>query len=85
MNNFLCSRIFPDKEKMVTEALNIAANIAEKSPIAVQGTKTNLVYARDHSVPEGLEYVVCYNIFLGWYIFNIKKLCSIRQKNHINI
>ena len=47
---------------MVEEALNVATNIAEKSPIAVQGTKMNLVYARDHSVPEGLEYVVSYNL-----------------------
>ena len=53
-----CSRIFPDKEKMVNTAIEIAAGIAEKSPIAVQGTKANLVYARDHSVSEGLEYAV---------------------------
>ena len=43
---------------MVNTAIEIAADIAEKSPIAVQGTKANLVYARDHSVSEGLEYVV---------------------------
>ena len=46
---------------MVATAIDLAAGIAEKSPIAVQGTKANLVYARDHSVPEGLEYAVCEN------------------------
>ena len=43
---------------MINTAIEIAAGIAEKSPIAVQGTKANLVYARDHSVSEGLEYAV---------------------------
>ena len=52
------SRIFPDKETMVKNALDLASDIAEKSPIAVQGTKTNLIYSRDHSVQEGLEYIV---------------------------
>ncbi len=43
---------------MVKGALDLASDIAEKSPIAVQGTKTNLIYSRDHSVQEGLEYIV---------------------------
>ena len=52
------SRVFESKEEMVEGALDVAGQIAEKSPIAVQGSKVNLVYSRDHSVPEGLEYMV---------------------------
>lgn len=39
-------------------ALEMAGEIAGRSPVAVQGTKINLVYSRDHSVAEGLNYMV---------------------------
>ncbi|KAI0241883.1 Delta(3,5)-Delta(2,4)-dienoyl-CoA isomerase, mitochondrial [Lamellibrachia satsuma] len=57
----LVSRTFPDKESMVTGALETAALIALKSPVAVQGTKINLVYSRDHSVDESLRYIAAWN------------------------
>ena len=41
-------------------AIEMASEIAEKSPVAVQGTKVNLNYARDHSVQDALEFVVRY-------------------------
>lgn len=43
---------------MIDASLEMAATIATKSPVAVQGTKVNLIYSRDHSVPEGLAYQV---------------------------
>lgn len=39
-------------------ALEMAGEIAGRSPVAVQGTKLNLIYSRDHSVAEGLNYMV---------------------------
>lgn len=39
-------------------ALKLAGEIAGRSPVAVQGTKVNLIYSRDHSVAEGLDYMV---------------------------
>jgi hypothetical protein len=36
----------------------LAKLIASKSPIAVQGSKINLNYSRDHSVEDGLKFVV---------------------------
>ena len=39
-------------------SLELAENIAAMSPVAIQGTKVNLNYARDHSVQEGLDFVV---------------------------
>ena len=39
-------------------ALEMAGEIAGRSPVAVQGTKINLIYSRDHSVAEGLDYMV---------------------------
>lgn len=39
-------------------ALAMAGEIAGRSPVAVQGTKINLIYSRDHSVAEGLHNMV---------------------------
>ena len=55
---FVFSRIFPDRQSLLEAALDLAEMIASKSPVAVQGTKHNIVYARDHSVPESLHYMV---------------------------
>lgn len=44
---------------MMLEVFSLAKSIAEKSPVAVQGTKRSLIYSRDHSVQEGLNHVVC--------------------------
>ena len=52
------SKVFKDKEEMIESALELAVLIASKSPVAVQSTKHNLIYSRDHSVPESLEYIV---------------------------
>lgn len=42
-------------------AMEMAGEIAGRSPVGVQGTKVNLIYSRDHSVAEGLDYMVT-----GW-------------------
>jgi delta(3,5)-delta(2,4)-dienoyl-CoA isomerase len=43
---------------MINGAIEIAAQIAEKSPVGVQGTKRSIVYSRDHTVQEGLDHIV---------------------------
>lgn len=43
---------------MIRGVLQIAEQIARKNPVAVQGTKTSLVFSRDHSVQEGLDHIV---------------------------
>lgn len=62
--HFLSSRVFADKEAMMAGALEMAGEIAGRSPVAVQGTKINLIYSRDHSVAEGLDYMVRTSTFL---------------------
>lgn len=52
------SRVFPDKDVMLNAAFALAADISSKSPVAVQGSKVNLVYSRNHSVDESLDYMV---------------------------
>ncbi|XP_053257836.1 delta(3,5)-Delta(2,4)-dienoyl-CoA isomerase, mitochondrial [Podarcis raffonei] len=58
----LVSRVFQDKETMMQSAFDLATEIASKSPVAVQGTKVNLVYSRDHPVSEGLKYMATWNM-----------------------
>ncbi|KAM9270732.1 delta(3,5)-Delta(2,4)-dienoyl-CoA isomerase, mitochondrial [Cariama cristata] len=58
----LVSRVFPDKETLLQGALEVATAIAARSPVAVQGTKVNLIYARDHPVPESLRYMATWNM-----------------------
>ncbi|XP_051521662.1 delta(3,5)-Delta(2,4)-dienoyl-CoA isomerase, mitochondrial-like isoform X4 [Myxocyprinus asiaticus] len=58
----LVSRVFPDKETMMAGAMEMAEEIASRSPVAVQGTKVNLIYSRDHSVPDGLNYMATWNM-----------------------
>lgn len=58
----LVSRVFADKESMMAGALEMAGEIASRSPVAVQGTKVNLIYSRDHSVAEGLDYMASWNM-----------------------
>ncbi|XP_004636925.1 delta(3,5)-Delta(2,4)-dienoyl-CoA isomerase, mitochondrial isoform X1 [Octodon degus] len=62
LSSGLVSRVFPDKERMLDAAFALATEISSKSPVAVQGTKVNLLYARDHPVAEGLKYVASWNM-----------------------
>ncbi|XP_013871376.1 delta(3,5)-Delta(2,4)-dienoyl-CoA isomerase, mitochondrial [Austrofundulus limnaeus] len=58
----LVSRVFADQEALMAGALEVAGEIAARSPVAVQGTKLNLIYSRDHSVAEGLHYMAAWNM-----------------------
>jgi enoyl-CoA hydratase len=55
------NRVFEDRETMLREVTAIARNIAKKSPLAVRGTKEMLLYSRDHSVAQGLNYIATWN------------------------
>lgn len=68
----LVSRIFQDQEALLNSAIETAKVIASKSPVAVQSSKVNLIYSRDHSVDEGLKYIVCL-VFLNFFIKSIFK------------
>ncbi|CAK8686169.1 unnamed protein product [Clavelina lepadiformis] len=57
----LVSKVYKDDKELMENALQLAAFIATKSPVAVQSTKVNLNYARNHSIPEGLEFMKSWN------------------------
>src|SRR3954469_17405276 len=53
--------VSPAQHALVDGVLATAAEIAEKPPIAVWGTKQTMHYTRDHSVADGLEYIANWN------------------------
>ena len=56
------NRVFNDKEEMMSASVELGEKIAQMSPVAIQGTKINMNYSRDHSVEEGLEYMARWNM-----------------------
>jgi enoyl-CoA hydratase/carnithine racemase len=57
----LVNRVFDTREALVAGVAEVAATIAAKSPLAVRGTKEMLLYARDHTVSDGLDHVATWN------------------------
>ncbi len=55
------NRVLPDNESLLAAAKELAEAIASKSPLAMMGTKRVINYQRDHSVDDGLSYVLAWN------------------------
>ena len=53
----LVNAVYPDKEALLKAAGDLAAEIAEQAPLAVQGAKEVLNFCRGKSIADGLEYV----------------------------
>ena len=53
----LVNRVYDDQESMLSGVMEIAAQIAANSPLAVTGCKEMLNYSRDHSVEDSLKYM----------------------------
>jgi len=51
------NEVFDTHERMLAHVLELAREIAAKSPLAVHGSKVMINYARDHSIADGLDYV----------------------------
>ena len=57
----LVNRTYTDHESLLAGVLELAREIAGKSPVAVRGTKEMLRFMRDHTINDGLEYVATWN------------------------
>jgi enoyl-CoA hydratase len=53
----LVNEVYDTHEEMVDSVMELAHEIASKSPLAIWGTKEMINYARDHSVGDSLNYV----------------------------
>jgi len=57
----LVNRVFADQQALLSGVDEIARVIAAKSPLAIRGTKEMILYTRDHSVADSLNYVATWN------------------------
>jgi enoyl-CoA hydratase len=57
----LANQVYDTQHDMQEAVMEIAREIASKSPVAMTGTKEMLNYARDHSIADGLNYVATWN------------------------
>lgn len=80
----LVSGVFPDKEAMLDAAFTLATEISSKSPVAVQGTKVNLLYSRDHSVAESLNYMATWNMSMLQTQDIVKSVQAAMEKKKLN-
>ncbi|ODA80620.1 hypothetical protein RJ55_03579 [Drechmeria coniospora] len=55
------SQVHEDKARAVGAALAMAKKLADKSPVAVQGTKELLNYGREHGTADSLRYTQVWN------------------------
>jgi enoyl-CoA hydratase len=68
----LVNEVFDTQEAMVAAALQCAAEIASKPPVAIWGTKQVIHYARDHSVDDALKQ-------MGWIQGAIWSNANVRE------
>lgn len=57
----LVNQAYGNKDSMMEAVKGIADQIASKSPLCIRGTKEILLYTRDHSVEESLNYMTAWN------------------------
>ncbi|MEC9000788.1 MAG: crotonase/enoyl-CoA hydratase family protein [Actinomycetota bacterium] len=53
----LVNEVFDDHEALLESVHEVARTIASKPPVAIQGTKVSINYARDHSTADALEHI----------------------------
>ncbi|MEO7244830.1 MAG: enoyl-CoA hydratase-related protein [Rubrivivax sp.] len=51
----LVNAVLPDPAALLAHALQLAGQIADKSPLAIAGSKRALTYARDHGTADALD------------------------------
>ncbi len=57
----LVNKVYANRDEMLAGVMEIARQIAAKSPLVIRGTKQILLHSRDHSVDEGLKQVALWN------------------------
>jgi enoyl-CoA hydratase len=53
----LVNEVYPTHDALLAGVMQVAQEIAERSPLAIWGSKAMLNYSRDHSVADSLDYV----------------------------
>lgn len=75
----LVNEVFATQEAMLAHVMGIAKDIAEKSPLAVYGSKVMINYARDHTTADGLDYIATWQA--GMYHPEVDMMEAFKAKN----
>ncbi|MDH5544582.1 MAG: crotonase/enoyl-CoA hydratase family protein [Gammaproteobacteria bacterium] len=78
----LVNRVLPDRDSLIKAALDIAADIASKSPATVRGIKRTLNFNLDHSLNESLAFVAAKNASLMFSADFDEMMLAAAQKRH---
>lgn len=57
----LVNTVYDSREALLAGVMEIARDIAEKSPLAIEGTKAAILNARDTTVAQGLDFIATWN------------------------
>ncbi len=57
----LVNSTYTDRDSLLKAVMEIAEQIASKSPLSIRGSKEMIRYSRDHSVEDGLNYIATWN------------------------
>lgn len=58
----LVSYVYPSAEEAKAKAIDLAAELAQSSPVAMQGAKEALNFAAEHTLDDGLKQIANYNM-----------------------
>jgi enoyl-CoA hydratase len=75
----LVNEVFATQADMLAHVMGLAKDIAEKSPLAVYGSKVMINYARDHTVADGLDYIATWQA--GMYHPEVDMMEAFKAKN----
>ncbi|HYM30602.1 MAG TPA: crotonase/enoyl-CoA hydratase family protein [Candidatus Cybelea sp.] len=76
----LVNEVYSSQAAMLDAVMATAREIAAKSPLAVHGTKDVLLYTRDHSVADGLNYIAVWNAGMLFSDDLVEQLQANREK-----
>ena len=57
----LLNSVHEDRDATIAAAMQLARDIAARSPLAIAGTKQAITYSRDHSVADSLDHIATWN------------------------
>jgi len=57
----LVNAVYKDQDDMLVGVMDMARQIASKSPLAVMGCKKTITYGRDHNTEDALEQIALWN------------------------
>lgn len=87
----LLSQVFANRDLGLEQVLNTAQVIAEKSPIAVQATKENMVYSFNRQNQDGLDHIVRFDfnfvtigVFIAYFFQRILNKLYLQSDDFVN-